>query len=120
MFSIEHTSSIHPTSHDATGRVPASLLAAGDVGYEWELASDRIAWWGAVESLFGGEVPLTGTALASLVEREDAVRRSSVLADHYGSGVPYDFEFRLVRIDGSHRWVNDRGRAELSESGKPV
>jgi diguanylate cyclase (GGDEF)-like protein len=119
MFSSERFSVLHPT-HDAVGRVPASLLAAGDVGYEWDLATDRIAWWGAVDSLFGGEVPLTGVTLAGLIEKDDVARRTEVLGEHYGSGVPYDFEFRLVRIDGTHRWVNDRGRAELSEAGRPV
>jgi len=119
MFSNERLFVQHPTP-DTVGRVPASLLAAGDVGYEWDLATDRIAWWGAVDSLFGGEVPLTGAALAGLIEKEDRGRRTEILSEHYGSCVPYDFEFRLVRIDGTHRWVNDRGRAELSESGRPV
>lgn len=119
MFSNELYSIAHPVS-DQMGRVPASLLAAGDVGYEWDLATDRVAWWGAVDGLFGGEVPLTGTTLGSLIEPDDNARRSIVLAEHYGTGVPYDLEFRLVRIDGTHRWVNDRGRAELSESGRPV
>ena len=119
MFSIEHASTLPPLS-DRTSRIPASLLAAGDVGYEWDLATDRIAWWGAEDGLFGGEVPLTGATLASLIEKDDGLRRSQILTEHYTTSTPYDFEFRLVRIDGSHRWVNDRGRAELSEAGRPV
>ncbi len=117
---ISEQSSRQITTSDRTARIPASLLAAGDVGYEWDLATDRIAWWGAVDALFGGEVPPTGTALAGRIEPQDTARRSGVLAEHYSTQVPYDFEFRLLRADGSHRWVNDRGRAELSESGRPI
>lgn len=119
MFSTERAAR-HFSTSDRAARIPASLLAAGDVGYEWDLASDRVAWWGAVDALFDGEVPLTGTALAGLIEPEDTIRRIDVLAEHYASQVPYDFEFRLVRSAGGHRWVNDRGRAELSESGRPI
>ena len=119
MFSNERLSSTLELS-DKLGRIPASLLAAGDVGYEWDLATDRMVWWGAVEGIFGRQAPVTGSAFADFMAAEDVERRSDLLAQHYASTLPYDFEFRLTRSAGPHRWVNDRGRAELSETGRPV
>ena len=119
MFSNER-SSIGLAPPDMLGRIPASLLAAGDVGYEWDLATDRIAWWGAVDGIFGHDIPVTGAALAGFMAPADVTRRSELLAHHCATQRPYDFEFQLVRKGGAHRWMNDRGSAELSESGRPM
>ena len=90
---------------DKAGRVPASLIAAGDVGYEWDLSTDRIVWWGAVEGIFGGSTPVNGSTLSAFIEAEDKHRRSELLARPPEAGGSYDFEFRLLRPDGTHRWI---------------
>ena len=34
------------------------------------------------------------------------------------TGTPYDIEFRIVRPDGTERWINDRAYAVVDESGQ--
>jgi PAS domain S-box-containing protein len=39
---------------------------------------------------------------------------------HLTERVPYDFEYRVIRRDGTERWVHSRGQAVWNEDGKPI
>lgn len=106
--------------------VVQALIAAGDVAYRWDFASDRLSCIGAVGALFGRHgVPDSGEALEARVLPEDLPRRSKALEDHLESrdGSALDCDFRLSLGDGEpvgQVWLHDRARVERDAAGRPV
>jgi diguanylate cyclase (GGDEF)-like protein len=100
-------------------RVTAALAAAGDVAYEWDLASDAIAWLGPVSEVFDIDARTVGSgrALAGLVNPVDLADRQRSLNGLMIGGVAFDLEYRLRAADGRFNWIHDRGRVELDEHG---
>jgi PAS domain S-box-containing protein len=85
--------------------------------------SDHLTWSTETHRILG--VPLTGArtraqAMAEFVHPDDrdAVRRMSEAAVR--SDQPYDIEHRIVRGDGSIRWVHTRADLLRGEDGKPL
>lgn len=109
--------------HQALARLETAIRASGDVVYEWDLASDRIAFFGDVSTLFSGDplpVPGTGEALQARINPEDVPRRRRALADHFSGTSDYDCEFRLRTRQGEFQWLHDRGSVEHSPAGTPT
>jgi PAS domain S-box-containing protein len=97
-----------------------AVSASGGVAFEWDIAQDR------VRRLASDEPALPTTQSGSLDEVMRAVHpddralfRANVdaaLADcsHYRN------EFRVLRPDGTVRWLRETGRVECDETGAPV
>ncbi len=98
-----------------------AIEAAGDIVYEWDLASDRITWIGRFTEIFGGEalLPRTGEAFNARLNPEDLPARLKALGDHLSHGQIYDCEFRVRGENGTFCWVHDRGAAEGPPNGSP-
>ena len=98
----------------------AAIQASGDVVYEWNLASDQIAWLGETGRLFEPPrkgPPATGDELASYLHPDDLRSRQKALGDHLKRGLTYDVEYRLRTADGGFHWVHDRGAVDASHGG---
>jgi diguanylate cyclase (GGDEF)-like protein len=109
--------------HKALARLETALRASGDVVYEWDLASDRIAFTGDLGSLFGGmlsHMPATGEEMQARINPEDVPRRRRALSDHFAGTSEYDCEFRLRTSQGKFHWLHDRGAVEFSPAGTPA
>ena len=109
--------------HRALARLETALRASGDVVYEWDLASDRIAFTGDLGSLFGAvlsRLPATGEELQARINPEDVPRRRRALSDHFAGVSDYDCEFRLRTSQGEFHWLHDRGAVEFSPAGTPA
>lgn len=107
----------------ALDRLASALRASGDVVYEWDLATDRLTFFGDVSALFAGAaepVPATGEALQARINPEDVPRRRQALVDHFAGGRDYDCEFRLRTRRGEFQWLHDRGAVEFSPAGTPA
>ncbi|MFN4090354.1 MAG: putative bifunctional diguanylate cyclase/phosphodiesterase [Alphaproteobacteria bacterium] len=103
-------------------RLQAALHAAGDVAYDWDLATDSIAWFGPLAEVFGsadGATPESGDAFATAIHGEDLPLRLKNLARHIAGGGRFDCEYR-VRVGSAFRWVHERGGVEFGASGRPV
>lgn len=109
----------HP---DELARLAAAMEAAGDVGYEWNLATDEIVWAGDAAALFGAGPHHVGTgeALHGRLSAEDLPVRLKLLARHYRRQGALDLEYRVRQPDGSFGWVHDRGHAVFGEDGAPL
>src|SRR5262245_1574341 len=92
-----------------------AIDASGDILYEWDLASDAIAWAGRVEGLFAGAAPRTGAAFRALVNPQDLPARAEALE----TGAAFDCEYRLRTEDGEFGWVHDRGASIFGFDGTP-
>lgn len=103
--------------------VLTAIEAAGDVLYDWDLATDRLQWAGAAGGLFGKsprDLPQSGDEINGSINPEDVPRRMHALSAHFTGAGEYDCEYRIRSEGGGFQWVHDRGAAEFSASGTPV
>jgi PAS domain-containing protein len=103
--------------------VLAALAAAGDVAYEWNLASDVIVWRGPVSEAIGisdGAAIATARAFVGRINPADLPQRQHRLNFHLAGTGLFDCEYRVRGEDGHFHWVHDRGRAERDEGGRAI
>jgi len=99
-------------------------LEAGQMGaHDLNFAEGKLWWSPETYRLFGVSpqdfVPTPEGVLALIHpdDREMFLRhRKKAIAEH----LPFVHELRLLRPDGSQRWVAHRGRAEYDDRGRPV
>ena len=106
----------------------AILDHTGTATYEWDIASDRIAWSANAQGVLCGmpvEIMSLGHLYAKQVQNESELSRydavhGAALMDQ-GEGVPFEAEYAL-KTDNSQQptvWVEDRGRWFAGLDGKP-
>ncbi len=104
-------------------RLRLAMDAAGMGAWDWDLRTGRVAWSGDQEKLFGVEGSFGGDfdTFMKLVHPEDILgvqaRTAGALADH---ATEHRDEFRIVRPDGSIRWMLANGHIFYDEQGTPV
>jgi diguanylate cyclase (GGDEF)-like protein len=97
-----------------------ALDATGDLAYLWDLATDRIAWLGPVEEVFGPTRPGTADAFAQLLNPRDMPARMTALSEHLSTGRAFECDYRIEAPGRGTIWVHDRGRAQTGPAGAPV
>jgi PAS domain S-box-containing protein len=90
----------------------------------WDVHNDRVQWFGEPEGLFGlepGSYSGRFPDYLSLLHPEDAPQARQTYVDCLTGARPaYRSEERLLRRDGSVRWLECFGRAEYGEGGRAV
>ena len=93
-------------------------LEAGGLGvWEWDEAARSVRWDQAMERVFGvepGSAPTTLDAYAQLLHPEDRDAVLEMVDRAMADGTPFTVEHRVVRSDGSVRWVQGDGRPVTS------
>jgi PAS domain S-box-containing protein len=99
--------------------------SAANIGtFDWDIAGGMSVWapetermWGLPGGGFGGTYEDWKKQVhpEDLPGANDMVRRA--LAD---PDTPYSFEYRIIRPDGSVRWIYAKGSTIRDESGRPV
>ncbi|WP_432574133.1 SpoIIE family protein phosphatase [Kineococcus sp. SYSU DK005] len=105
-----------------------SITAAGVGGFDWDLASGELVWDQRLLELFGygtgegadGFENFDGTieAFNARVHPQDLPRVSQALQQCIATCGQYEAEYRVVRPDGSTRWVQARGQALDARGGQ--
>lgn len=99
-------------------------LEAGHMGsWEWELASNTIAWSAPLEKMHGLEPGTFGGTVAEFEERihpDDLARVRAALKRTLKRHTPLHLEHRIVRPDGVVRWIEKRGTILRDDFGRPV
>jgi PAS domain S-box-containing protein len=97
--------------------------AGGGVGiWEWAIASNRLEWNEQLRVIFGLTDTSTKLTLDRFIEAifpEDRARVQQAFMhalDHHGN---FDCEYRIVRPDGSVRWIVARGHGQYGADGSP-
>src|SRR6185312_14350135 len=97
---------------------------AGITSWVWDVAEDRVQWFGEPEALLGlapGSYSGRFPDYLSLLHPDDAPQaRQTYLDCLTGTRPTYRSEERLVRRDGAVRWLECFGRAEYAENGRAV
>ncbi len=97
--------------------------SAGRIGiFEWEADTGRVIWSTALERLYGMEPGRFGGTFddwSQLVHPDDRARAVAERKEAVANRVSYDCEFRVIRPDGTIRWLRSVARAFDGESGEP-
>lgn len=99
-------------------------LDSGEVGvWDWEIATGKITWSETLERIFGvpeGTFPGTYDVYRSFIHPDDISAMEASTARALEQGIEHVAEHRIIRPDGSVRWIHCRGRAHYNEAGAPV
>jgi PAS domain S-box-containing protein len=99
-------------------------MEAAKIGtFDWDMVSGAIFWSDNLESFLGlqpGTFEGTLEAFNRFVRPDDRERVQRVIQNAIQTGAAYKNEFRMIRTDGSIRWVQARGQVLLNKNGQPV
>ncbi|MFW6151156.1 MAG: PAS domain-containing protein [Chloroflexota bacterium] len=105
----------------------SSLLRAQQVAHvgnwDWELSEDRLYWSDEVYRIFGlspQDFEASHEGFLHHVHRDDRVRVQRAVDSALYEGKDYSIDHRIVRPDGSERFVHEEGEVTFDEAGKPV
>lgn len=115
-----------PTEPDA-GALQAWLdrveETAGIGTWEWDVATDQVKWSRKLVAIFGAGdkdwEPSFQRAMDMMVP-EDAEQVAAAVEQSMETGDPFSVTYRIVRPDGTMRWLHGTGEVELGEDGKPA
>jgi PAS domain S-box-containing protein len=97
---------------------------AGVTSWVWDVREDRVQWFGEPEALLGlapGSYSGRFPDYLSLLHPDDVPQARQTYVDCLTGARPsYRSEERLVRRDGSVRWLECFGRAEYGAGGRAV
>jgi len=108
----------------ASVRLQTMMGAAEIGGWVWDLRTNEVTVDRNFAVLFGraDENELHGdpSVYRRQIHPDDlqAVEAADEMAKH--TGVLNSVEYRIMRPDGSVRWVTSRGRAQLDDAGRPI
>ena len=99
-------------------------LRAGHTGvWDWDLATNRLTWSEesyAIHAMRPGSFEGTIESFMQLVHEADRQRVFENLNAAIDQGEIYTCEFRIVRPDGSVRWVTNLGVVQFDAAGQPA
>ena len=95
--------------------------SGGQIGtWEWTVGSDRLVWSDELKAMFGWPTALTDLTfemVMSAVHPDDRAHVRSSLRHALTGGATYQEECRIIRPDGSVRWIATTGRGEYDTTG---
>ncbi len=99
-------------------------LDAGNCGtWDWDIRNDRVSWSDRIYELHGVEQGEFGGRVedfSALVHPEDRARVAATIRRALEGGEDYQVDFRIVRPDGTVRWLTTGGRVLFDEGRQPV
>jgi PAS domain S-box-containing protein len=91
--------------------------------FDWDLTTGRVGWSGAMERACGlqpGAFDGTFGNWRRLVHPEDLPRVVKALGDAIGGRSELRVQYRVLRPDGTDRWLSMRGRLLRDAAGRPA
>lgn len=116
--STPETASSEPAAQrESRARLDAILAAAGMVGWELDVERGVVHHLGDIEAMTGA--PWTpGGRLTRFIHPADLQRFAEVLREAWRTGDQFRQEFRIIRADGTLRWISDVGRSAIFPDGR--
>jgi PAS domain S-box-containing protein len=106
-------------------RERANLAEAQELAHigswEWNIVENRVAWSDELFRIYGLEPGPVVSYVSYLdhIHPDDRELVRQTVTQALDDGEPFSFEHRVVRADGTVRWVHGRGRVILNASGEP-
>jgi PAS domain S-box-containing protein len=104
----------------AYDRLRMAVEAGRSVGWDWDIKNGRDQWFGDLETMFGIPVDsYTGHVddFRRRIYPEDRKLAWQAVADARQNRKPFTAEFRVVRADGTVRWISARGQFFYRHNG---
>jgi PAS domain S-box-containing protein len=104
-------------------RSELALSAAALGSFDWDIVQDRLQWDERLCRIFGrepAELSGSGSSFWDMVLPEDAAEVADAMQRAFDQRSELVSEHRIVRPDGSVRWVDVRGRMFAGPDGAPV
>jgi PAS domain S-box-containing protein len=105
----------------ADERLRLTLESGRKVAWDWDVASGRDLWIGDLKTMFGIDAGHFAGRVEEFHQRvhpDDRALVASAVAEARSSRSPYRATFRVVRSDGSTRWVNANGSFCYDAAGR--
>lgn len=100
------------------------ILRAAAIGlWEQDLVTGRVTWSGTMEVIHGtpaARTPQTLDAFLTTLHPDDRSSVSRAYSHSIGTGSDYAVEYRIIRDDGTVRWVESTARVSRDGAGRPV
>jgi hypothetical protein len=107
----------------ANDRLHLAMEFGKAVGWEWDVKSKRISWFGDLKTNFGIDsethVESAEEFFQRYVHADDREQVSQAVGDAKRNHGLYEGEFRVVWPDGTLRWVTATGEFQYSSKGEP-
>jgi PAS domain S-box-containing protein len=125
---IETTEQVLATrrARKAEERLQLALSAGHGVGtWDWDIPNDRVfaderfAHWYGVDPQYAAAGAPIGSFLTS-IHADDRADVQAQIAEAIRVGGDFITEYRLMRPDGSLRWVSAQGRCMVDSKGRPA
>ena len=103
-------------------RFRLAAKSTSDLIYEWDVATDRLDWFGDIDGTLGfesGEFPRTMEALEDRIHSDDKARLEGSMKWHRESAESIQGEYRIQRKDGTWRYWAEHGLPVLDSEGRP-
>jgi PAS domain S-box-containing protein len=103
-------------------RLHLAMACGRSVGWDFDLKMERNVWFGDLQTIFGvASDTCSGPAqdFYRYIHPGDRERVSEALTNARVERVPYDGEFRIVRTDGTVRWLSASGKFYYGKNGAP-
>jgi PAS domain S-box-containing protein len=107
--------------------VAAALQQAQELthigSWEWDLASDSVSWSDELFRIYGLAPQSRRVDYGMFLERvhpDDRAHVEAAVERAFADRQPFEFEHRIVLLDGTERTVYARGRVVTEEHGRPV
>jgi PAS domain S-box-containing protein len=102
-------------------RLRLALEGGGSLGWEWDVKSGVLQWFGDLQTVFGIPSETYSGRLEDFfrrVHRDDRALVSREVTDARQNRNLYTAEFRVVREDGTVRWVTAGGKFYYGGNGE--
>jgi PAS domain S-box-containing protein len=106
----------------AKDRLHLAMEASASVGWDFDVKSGRDVWFGDLQKIFGiasDAYVTTREDFIRYVYPDDRTRVSEAIANARQSRKLYAAEFRIVKPDGTVRWLAARGKFYYAKNGDP-
>jgi diguanylate cyclase (GGDEF)-like protein/PAS domain S-box-containing protein len=97
------------------------LAALGS--WEWDIVSSEVTWSPELYRILGRDPDRSGATYElyfDAMHPSDRKRASAAIQGTLATGIPLDYECRILRPGGVERVIHARGRAVRDDSGSPV
>ncbi len=105
---------------ESQARLKFSAEAGGIGTWDWDVENDVLIWGQRTRTMFGVEQDrnITHKLFLSFLHRDDRQMVEKAIAECIQKGEKYDIEYRVIRPDGSIRWIYSKGHGIFDEHGK--
>jgi PAS domain S-box-containing protein len=107
---------------DLQQRVDSAQQLADMGDYDWHIATDSNRWSDQLYRIYGHEPQSFNASyerFLSLIHPDDRERITRIHQHAYATGEPYQMIERIVRPDGSVRYLSSNGQVLMGEDGTP-